>query len=75
MMARVGGYACSLNTTGTGTISRIWGNPTGGAGVLLRSEATIGNFEQTSFESFYGMSDAGQARLAVRLVLDRSRAR
>ncbi|MHC4306065.1 MAG: hypothetical protein ACYTFF_18495, partial [Planctomycetota bacterium] len=56
----VGGYACSLNTTGTGTISRIWGEPSGGVGMLMRSEMTIGVFEQTSFESFYGMSDIGQ---------------
>jgi hypothetical protein len=55
----VGGYACTLNTTGTGTISRMWGNPTGGAGLLLRSEETIGILEQTSFESFFGMSDGG----------------
>jgi hypothetical protein len=57
----VGGYACSLSSTGSGTtISRIWGEPSGGLGMLLRSEMTIGIFEQTSFESFYGMSDAGQ---------------
>jgi hypothetical protein len=56
----VGGYACSLNTTGTATISRIWGEPSGGLGMLMRSEMTIGVFEQTSFESFYGMGDAGQ---------------
>ena len=56
----VGGYACSLNTTGTATMSRIWGDPSGGLGVLMRSEMTIGNLQQTSFESFYGMGDAGQ---------------
>ncbi|MHC4217918.1 MAG: hypothetical protein ACYSU7_05615 [Planctomycetota bacterium] len=56
----VGGYSCTLSTTGTGTISRIWGDSTGGPGSLLRSEAIIGNLEQTSFESFFGMSDAGQ---------------
>ena len=56
----VGGYACSLNTSGTATLSRIWGNASGGPGMLLRTESTIGNLEQTSFESFYGMGDAGE---------------
>lgn len=55
----VGGYACGMNTVGTATISRIWGNPDGGAGALLISEDTYGPLEQTSFESFYGMSDEG----------------
>jgi hypothetical protein len=56
----VGGYACSMNTVGTATVSRIWGNPDGGMGMLLRSEGTIGDFLQTSFESFYGMGDLGE---------------
>jgi hypothetical protein len=56
----VGGYACSLNTSGTGTVSRIWGNPDGGPGMLLRSEMTIGDLQQVSFESFYGMGDMGE---------------
>lgn len=56
----VGGFACSLSTVGTGTISRIWGNASGGPGALMRSEATFGTLQQNSFESFYGMSDTGQ---------------
>ena len=57
----VGGFACGLSTVGSGTtISRIWGNATGGPGMLMRSEGTFGFYEQTSFESFYGMSDTGQ---------------
>lgn len=56
----LGGYACSLNTTGADTISRIWGNASGGAGALLRSETTIGDLQQTSYESFYGMGDGGE---------------
>lgn len=56
----VGGYACSLTTAGTATLSRIWGNATGGPGMLMRTEGIFGDFEQTSFESFYGMSDTGQ---------------
>lgn len=56
----VGGFACSLSTVGAGTTSRIWGNASGGAGALMRSEAIIGTLDQTGFESFYGMSDTGQ---------------
>ncbi len=56
----VGGFACTLNTVAVSTTSRIWGNADGGAGALLRSEATIGTLEQTGFESFFGMGDAGQ---------------
>ena len=56
----VGGYSCTLTSMGTSTASRIWGNAAGGPGALMRSEATIGDLEQTSFESFFGMGDAGQ---------------
>jgi hypothetical protein len=57
----VGGYAISLSTTGDGgTLSRVWGNASGGAGDVMRTESTIGDFQQTSFESFYGISDEGQ---------------
>jgi hypothetical protein len=55
-----GGYACTLTSMGTSTASRMWGNAVGGPGALLRSEGTIGDLEQTSFETFFGMSDAGQ---------------
>lgn len=55
-----GGYALGINTSdGTTTFSRYWGNPAGGAGALLRTEGTIGDYLQTSFESFWGMSNAG----------------
>lgn len=60
-----GGYACSLNTLGADTISRVWGNPSGGAGAILRSETTIGDLQQTSFESFYGMGDSGEVAYGV----------
>ncbi len=52
----VGGYAFTVNT---GTVGHIWGNATGGAGGILISEGTVGNLEQTAFESFFGLSDAG----------------
>jgi hypothetical protein len=54
----VGGYACSI--TSSDGISRVWGNPAGGPGAVMRAEGTIGDLEQTSFESFYGISDTGQ---------------
>jgi hypothetical protein len=53
----VGGYAVSITTNNS--ISLIWGDPAGGSGTVLRTESTIGDLEQTSFESFYGISDAG----------------
>ncbi len=56
---RVDGYAATLNSSGAATLSHIWGNPTGGAGMILRTETTIGSLVQTSFESFYGMDDSG----------------
>ncbi len=56
-----GGYAVSINgEDGVSTFSHVWGNATGGAGTVLRTESTFGNYEQTSFESFFGLSDAGE---------------
>ncbi|MFH1749096.1 MAG: PEP-CTERM sorting domain-containing protein [Planctomycetota bacterium] len=55
-----GGYGLGINTSdGTNTFSRFWGNPAGGAGSILRTEGTIGDYQQLSFESFWGMSNAG----------------
>ncbi len=46
-----GGYAFNVNTSdGTTTLSRFWG-----AGVVLRTEGTFGIYEQTAWESFYGL--------------------
>lgn len=58
----VGGFAINLSADdGAGnTISHIWGNASGGPGMVIRSEGTFGNLQQTSFESFYGISDSGQ---------------
>lgn len=57
---QVGGYAVSLNAdNGGSTISHVWGNATGGAGAPLATEGTFGPLTQTSFESFYGIDDAG----------------
>lgn len=55
------GYATGLSTTdGTTTLSHFWGTTTSaGAGAVLRTEGIINNFDQTSFESFWGLSDAG----------------
>jgi hypothetical protein len=55
---QVGGYAVQTNTADG--LSHVWGHATGGSGTILRTEATIGGLVQTSFESFYGISDAGQ---------------
>lgn len=57
----VGGYAFNVETfdaAGTGEIDHIWGNTTGGSGTVLRTQTTIGNFEQTGIYQI-GMSDAG----------------
>lgn len=56
-----GGYAVNVNTSdGATTLSRIWGNAAGGPGTVIRTEATFGSLVQTSYESFYGISNAGQ---------------
>jgi hypothetical protein len=56
----VGGYALTVNTSGSGTtLSHIWGNAGGGPGTVIITEGIIGDLEQTSFESFHGFSDAG----------------
>lgn len=56
----VGGYSVTINTSdGITTLSHAWGNATGGLGALMQTEALIGTLQQTSFESFFGMDDAG----------------
>ena len=54
-----GGYACGVTTTGSATLSHIWGNASGGAGNVIQTEGTHGVYVQTSFESFYGLADDG----------------
>lgn len=58
----VGGYVAYMNTgTGAGALTaQMWGNLTGGPGALIRSASTFGDYEQNNFESFFGISDAGQ---------------
>jgi hypothetical protein len=62
---QLGGWACTVNSSdGVTTLSHVWGTATGGAGAVggpLQSEATIGMYDQTSFESFFGFDDAGVA--------------
>lgn len=53
----IGGYCIGVNAADN--VSRFWGNPTGGPGVVLRAEGTFGPLVQTGFETFYGISDAG----------------
>ncbi len=56
----VGGYAVTVNTTGSGTtLSHVWGSADGGPGATLRTEGTIGDLQQNSFESFFGLSNSG----------------
>jgi hypothetical protein len=51
---RSGGYAATLNSTGPGgTLSHVWGSAGGAVPDILRTEATIDRFEQTSFETFF----------------------
>ncbi len=55
-----GGYAFTINTSGDGsTLSRVWGDPAGGEGLVLRTETTIDVLQQNSFESFFGFSNDG----------------
>ncbi|MFG0319939.1 MAG: hypothetical protein ACF8XB_21890 [Planctomycetota bacterium JB042] len=56
----VGGYSATINTTdGVTTLSHAWGNATGGPGGILLSEGLFGSLQQTSWETFFGMDDAG----------------
>ena len=56
-----GGYAFTVNTSGSGTtLSHAWGNPLGGMGSVMRTEGIFGDYDQSSFESFFGIGDAGQ---------------
>lgn len=56
-----GGYAVNVNTSdGVTTLSHIWGNASGGAGTVMRTEGTFGSLVQTAYESFYGISNTGQ---------------
>lgn len=58
----VGGYVAYMNTgTGAGALTaHMWGNVNGGPGALIRSASTFGDYQQDNFESFFGISDAGQ---------------
>ena len=57
----VGGYAATLSSSdGSTTLSHAWGNPTGGAGTIIRTEAVVGIYDQQSWETFFGMDDLGQ---------------
>ena len=59
---QVGGYAVSLSTSdGISTLSHVWGEAANaGSPTILRTEGVIGTLTQNSFESFYGIDDAGQ---------------
>ena len=51
-----GGYAFTVNSSGSGvTLSHAWGNPLGGPGSVMRTEGVFGDYDQGSFESFFGV--------------------
>jgi hypothetical protein len=55
------GWGFGVNTTdGITTLSHFFGNPLGGLGAIMRTEGTFGVYTQTGFESFWGMSNAGE---------------
>jgi hypothetical protein len=58
-----GGIAFTVNSSdGVDTISHVWGLADGElAGMPLISEGTYGDYQQYSFESFFGIDDAGRA--------------
>ena len=37
---QVGGYAATISSSGTASLSHVWGAPSGGAGAILRTEMT-----------------------------------
>lgn len=53
---QVGGYSVNLQVGG---LSAFFAHPTGAPGSIVRTEGTFGPLTQTSFESFFGYSDAG----------------
>lgn len=55
-----GGWAFNFNASdGVTSYGSIWGNPTGGPGNLIRTEATFPPYEQYSYESFWGFGGGG----------------
>jgi hypothetical protein len=53
------GFAFGLNSSdGVTTLSHFWGGHGNGLdGAILRTEGTFGQYEQTSFETFYGITN------------------
>lgn len=57
-----GGWAFNVNVgDGVTTLGTIWGNGTGGPGGVMRTEGIFPPYEQTSYESFWGMGAGGVA--------------
>ena len=55
------GWGFQVNTSdGLVTLSHFFGNHLGGAGAIMRTEGTFGAYTQTAFESFWGLSNAGE---------------
>lgn len=63
----IGGFTIGFNTSGG--FSCYYGDPSGlGAGTLLRVESTIGIYQQTSFEGFFGIDDNGSIAYGPTLI-------
>lgn len=57
-----GGYACSIDTAGSsGDQWLFWGSLTGGPGVTLREQGTVGTLEQTIFVDDFGITNSAVA--------------
>ena len=56
-----GGFAVGLaSSDGTTTLSHIWGSADGTSPVVLRTEGSYDNIMQTSFETWFGLSNQGE---------------
>ncbi|HVS11433.1 MAG TPA: hypothetical protein VMS76_16305 [Planctomycetota bacterium] len=56
-----GGFGVNLSSSdGTTTLSHVWGSSDGTAPTVLRTEGTHDNIMQTSFETFFGISNQGE---------------
>ena len=57
---RGGGYAFLIDSTGSADLSHYFGHGVGGPGTLLRTERTIGGFEQDWFDGMLALGGSGE---------------
>lgn len=65
-----GGYAALINTDSdptpaTNLTGHFWGSATAGPAAHLRTEQTIGDYQQNTFEFFFGLSETGDLVYSV----------